>query len=157
MRIVLIVVSLLAMGGCAQWRSLVGDDDAEQQALLQNSARVVNAPESRRIMVREHDDAERVIVTAVDRVSTHSYWRGLFGATPYETEVMLPPGSHTLQVRYQDAMFYGDGELSFDAEAGQIYRLQKKALGLSVQFWLEDAQGQRIASSSQSVALERRK
>lgn len=154
MKSLLIAALLLGVSGCAQWHSLVGNDDSEQAA-LQQSARVVSAP-SRRMLVRERDDAELVVVTAIDTVSTHSYWRGLFGATPYATEVVLTPGPHTLLVQYQDAIFYGDGELAFDAEMGKIYRLQKKVQGLSVQIWLEDAQGQRLATSGQNLALARR-
>ncbi len=64
--------------------------------------------------------------------------------TPYLETITLTPGLHKLQVQYRDAIFYGVGQLSLDAEAGTSYKLQTRVQGLSVQFWIVDPQGLRV-------------
>jgi hypothetical protein len=152
---ILLLVTLFGIGGCATLREQFGGDSAEQKqrdaALLESSAQLICDNHSRRLWVKERDDAELLTITAIDTVSTHSYWRGLFAHTAYVEMAVLTPGVHTVQVQYEDAIFYGNGELTLDASAGKTYKLQKRVLSLGVQFWIEDAQGQRVTTVDDST------
>lgn len=143
----LLLAATLGSAGCGSVREYFGGRSAaEEQAFAAAQARVVCDNSSRRLQVTARGDAETLAITAIDAVSTHSYWRAVSTSDAYPETVLLTPGPHVLGVRYRDAIFSGDGELSLDATAGTTYRLQRRVLGLSVQFWLEDAQGQRVGS-----------
>ncbi len=130
----------LGLGGCAT--------PAAEQAVVPPvpSAHVLCDTGSRRLLVSARDDAETLTIVAVDRSSTLSYWDAISQFEPYPSTVALTPGQHTLRVRYSDAIFYGEAELELAAEAGATYRLQRQVVGLSVRFWLVDAEGQQVGT-----------
>ena len=150
MRIVLLIVLVIGISGCVALRKSLGFEQPADPATAEPSAYVVCENSSRRLLVKDRDDAELLTVTAVDAASTRSYWQGLFYPTSYATAVALKSGSHQLQILYQDAVFYGSGELTFTAEAGKTYKLKKRVLGLNVQFWIEDDLGQRVGGTTNS-------
>jgi hypothetical protein len=147
---------LLGTGGCSTMRNYLGMQQENElpdpeRLNLEQVARVICETSSRRLLVAARDDAEQLKITAVDAQSLHSYWDGLFNGGAYPSAVRIMPGTHVLQVQYQDAVFYGDGELKLDAEAGKTYKVRQKVLGLSVQFWLEDSDGRQVGTAVSKV------
>jgi hypothetical protein len=151
---------LLGTSGCSSMRNYFGMQEQielpdPERLSSEQIAQVIGETRSRRLLVAARDDAETLTITAVDAQSLHSYRRALFDGSAYPGAVKIMPGAHVLQVQYRDAVFYGDGELKLDAEAGKIYKLRQKVLGLSVWFWLEDGDGNKMGATVSNVLRDR--